>query len=124
MNADKISIRAGVPVRVDVADLSSYEPDGHFDVIICNGVLHYIGEKQPVIERMQQATRRGGINVISLWSTYSPVPEYHACVPVYCDAEDGTVSQLYRDWIEEFRYFDRNKPEASHSGCPSILTVT
>lgn len=95
VGADKISMfaeQAGVSVRVDVADLASYEPDGYFDVIICNGVLHYIGEKQPVIERMQQATRRGGINVISLWSTYSPVPECHSCVPVYCDAEDGTVS--------------------------------
>jgi SAM-dependent methyltransferase len=121
VGADKISMfaeQAGVPVRVDVADLASYEPDGHFDVIICNGVLHYIAGKQSVIERMQQATRRGGINVISLWSTYSPVPDCHSRVPVYCDPEDGIVSQLYQDWIKEFRYFDRNKPEASHGGMP------
>lgn len=121
VGADKISKfaeQAGVAVRVEVADLATYEPDGQFDVVICNGALHYIADKVPVVERMQRATRRGGINVISLWSTYSPVPECHACVPVYCDAEDGTVSRLYRDWIEEFRYFERNKPEASHAGMP------
>ncbi len=121
VGADKISMfakQAGVAVRVEVADLASYEPDGHFDVVICNGALHYIDQKQPVIERMQRATRRGGLNVISLWSTFSPIPECHACVPVYCDTENGAVSLMYRDWIEEFRYLDRNKPEASHGGMP------
>jgi tellurite methyltransferase len=120
--ADKISMfaeQADVPVRVEVADLVAYEPDGHFDVVICNGVLQYIADKKPVVERMQQATRRGGINVISLWSSYSPVPECHACVPVYCDAEDGTVSRLYRDWIKIIRYFERDKPERSHAGMPT-----
>jgi tellurite methyltransferase len=122
VGADKISAfakEAGVPVRVVVADLAAYEPDGQYDVIICNGALQYIADKQSVIERMQRATRRGGINVISLWSTYSPVPECHRRVPVYCDDENGMISRLYQDWIEELRYFERNKPEVSHADMPA-----
>jgi hypothetical protein len=67
---------------------------------------------------MQGATREGGINVISLWSTYTPVPECHEIVPVYCDAEDGVVTGSYRDWAMDFIYRERNKAETSHSDMP------
>ena len=60
-------------------------PDGLYDVVVCNGVLHYIKDKDLVISRMQEATCDGGINVISLWSSYTPVPECHEFVPVYSD---------------------------------------
>jgi 2-polyprenyl-3-methyl-5-hydroxy-6-metoxy-1,4-benzoquinol methylase len=110
--------KAGVSINVETADIVTYEPDGEFDLIICNGVLHYIDDKESVVERMQRATRTGGINVISLWSTYTPVPECHEVVPVFCDDEDGEVVKLYEKWTEELLYFERDKPEASHSGMP------
>lgn len=100
------------------ADVSSYELSGHFDVIICNGVLHYVDDKRSVAERMQQATLIGGINVISLWSTYTPVPDCHDKVPIYCDDEQGLVLKLYESWRTEFIYFERDKSERSHSGMP------
>jgi tellurite methyltransferase len=115
---ERFAAEAGVEVRVIAADIQDFKPDGSYDVVICNGVLHYIRDKRSVITLMQQATRDGGINVISLWSTYTPVPECHEIVPVYCDDEDGVVTRCYAKWLKEFIYFDRDKAEVAHSDLP------
>jgi SAM-dependent methyltransferase len=107
-----------VQVRVHVADAADFVPQGHYDVVVCNGLLQYVRDKEPVIRRMQAATVAGGINVVSLWSSYTPVPEEHSLVPVYCDDEDGEVAKLYQDWPKELCYYERDKPETSHSGMP------
>lgn len=109
---------ADVKVRVTTADVRNYEPEGFYDVVVCNGVLHYVRDKDSVISLMQQATSDDGINVISLWSTFTPVPECHDFVPIYTDAEDGVVTRRYQDWPKEFIYFERDKPEAAHSDLP------
>jgi tellurite methyltransferase len=106
-------------VKVFAADVQDFEPDGLYDVVICNGVLHYIEGKKSVIELMQQATRPGGINVVSLWSDYTPVPDCHELVPVFRDSEDGEVTKSYQDWRKEFIYFDRDKKESAHSDLPA-----
>lgn len=109
---------AGVHVNVAVADIANFQPDGRYDVIICNGVLHYVEAKETVVRAMQAATRPGGINVVSLWSSHSSVPDCHRLVPVYVDDERGIVTKLYGDWRPEFLYFEREKAEASHSDMP------
>jgi tellurite methyltransferase len=122
VGAKKISAfadEARVTIDVEVTDVTAYQPDGYFDVVICNGVLQYIADKGPVVERMQRATRSGGINVISLWSTYTPVPECHSRVPVFCDDEDGVVTKMYEGWDMELYYLERDKRERSHSGMPA-----
>ncbi len=108
---------AGVNARVRVlpSDIHDFTPATSYDVIICNGVLHYVEDKQSVIDLMQRATRPGGINVISLWSTYTAVPDCHNFVPVYADDEEGVVTGHYREWPKEFIYFDRDKSESAHS---------
>src|SRR5580692_1988379 len=102
-------------LRVFSSDVLDFKPDGLYDVVICNGVLHYIKDKQSVIELMQQATRPGGINVVSLWSDHTPVPDCHEFVPVYSDPEDGEVTSSYKEWPKEFIYFERDKTESAHS---------
>jgi SAM-dependent methyltransferase len=110
--------QADVKINVTVADAQQYHPDGLYDVILCNGVLHYIEDKDGLISCIQDATRPGGINVVSLWSDYTPVPDCHEFVPVYSDAEDGVVTSRYKAWPKEFIYFERDKLEASHSDLP------
>ena len=119
--ADKIkkfADEAGAAVNVTVADIVSFEPPASYDVVICNGVLHYIEDKQSVVERMQKATKDNGINVISLWSTYSEVPRCHNIAPVFCDDENGIVTKLYESWNSEFLYYERDKPETAHGDLP------
>jgi tellurite methyltransferase len=120
--AEKIqsfAAEAGAKVRVIVADIQDLVLDRLYNVIICNGVLHYVRDKTAVISLMQEATCVGGINVVSLWSTYTPVPACHNIVPVYCDDEQGVVTGSYQSWVKEFIYFDRNKLETSHSDLPA-----
>jgi 2-polyprenyl-3-methyl-5-hydroxy-6-metoxy-1,4-benzoquinol methylase len=105
---------ANVSVETVQADLNCYQPVGKFDIILCNGVLQYIQHKKPVIERMQEATRPGGINVISVWSTYSELPANHGTVETFSDDEDGVVTGLYSHWKTEFLYYDRSKLETAH----------
>src|SRR6266702_1383252 len=109
---------ARAKVRVFAEDILDFTPDGLYDVVICNGVLHYVKDKNAVISLMQGATSEGGINVVSLWSSYTPVPRCHEIVPVYCDDEDGAVTGSYQAWAKEFVYFERNKAETSHSDMP------
>jgi SAM-dependent methyltransferase len=107
-------------VRVFSVDVLDFTPDQAYDVIVCNGVLHYVEDKHAVIELMQEATQPSGMNVISLWSNFTPVPRYHHdLVPVYADPEDGVITSSYKKWSKEFIYFDRDKTEAAHSDLPA-----
>lgn len=116
---ERFAAEAGVDIITETADISEYQPQGQFDVVICNGVLHYVADKAKVIERMQAATAPGGLNVVSLWSTFTPVPACHRSVPVYCDDEDGVVASSYARWDLKFLYFERGKPDSSHEGMPA-----
>jgi len=115
----KFASESGVAVDVEIADVTDYEPQGQFDLIICNGVLHYVANKVCVIDKMQRATSANGLNVVSLWSTYSAVPECHNRIPAFCDDEDGVVARLYRRWSTELFYFEREKPDHGHVDMPA-----
>ena len=116
----RFAAEAGVADRISVetADITACEPSGPFDLIICNGVLQYVEDKESVIRLMQDSTAADGINVISLWSNHTPVPECHKSVPIFCDDEDGVVCGLYKDWTIEVVYFERDKAESSHDEMP------
>jgi 2-polyprenyl-3-methyl-5-hydroxy-6-metoxy-1,4-benzoquinol methylase len=110
---------ANAKLRVTASDIRDFTPDGRYDVVICNGVLHYVKDKKSVISLMQSVTSPGGMNVISLWSSFTPVPDCHEIVPVYCDDEQGVVTGSYQDWTTDFIYYDRNKAETAHSDLPA-----
>lgn len=105
-------------INVTIADIERYKLTEEYDIIICNGVLHYIENKVQVVAKMQAATRKKGLNVVSLWSTYSMVPGWHNSVPAYCDDEDGVVVKMYSKWEKELLYFERDKLESAHSDLP------
>lgn len=105
-------------VRVIAGDIQDFTPDVQYDVVICNGVLHYVMDKKRAIDLMQEATLRSGFNVISLWSSYTPVPEYHEIVDLYADDEEGVVTSAYSKWHKELIYFERDKPELAHFDMP------
>jgi SAM-dependent methyltransferase len=115
---ERFAAEAGVNIRVQVADIGQYEFDDSYDVVICNGVLHYVADKEGVVRSMQEATNPGGLNVVSLWSTFTPVPGCHNSVSVYCDDEDGVVTRAYGSWASKYLYFDRDKPETAHDDLP------
>jgi 2-polyprenyl-3-methyl-5-hydroxy-6-metoxy-1,4-benzoquinol methylase len=105
-------------VSVHQMDAVDFSPKGPYDIIIGNGLLHYVEKKEQVIGLMREATVPGGLNVLSLWSTYTPLPSCHDIVPVYADEEDGIVTKLYADWHAELLYLERDKTEFAHSDLP------
>lgn len=115
----RFAAEAGADVKVVTADIGYYYPEGQFDVIICSGILHYVKDKASAIGRTQAATRPGGLNVVSAWSTHSPIPACHNSVPVYCDEEEGVITSAYGSWDIKLLYFERNKAEKSHGGMPN-----
>lgn len=110
----KFAQEAGVQIDVAVADITEYVPNGEFDLVICNGVLHYIEHKVPVILRMQHATRPGGLNVVSLWSNFTRVPDCHQVIRAFCDDEQGIVTSMYQPWRKELLYLERDKSDMAH----------
>jgi len=117
--ADKIATfcrQVGANVNVHNMDAAQYSFSHQYDVIICNGLLHYVEGKEALLARMMHATVPGGLNMISLFSTYTSTPECHRIVPVHPDDEHGTVVRVYRGWKKEFLAFDRDRLEKSHPG--------
>lgn len=114
---EKIEERAsslGVRLTVQQADICSYTPSNEYDLVICNGVLHYIEDKSAVCQKLQSMTVPGGANVVSLWSTYTPVPEPHKILPVHPDPERGAVYTAYAGWAKDLLYFERERAEKGH----------
>ncbi|MGH4019112.1 MAG: class I SAM-dependent methyltransferase [Pseudonocardiaceae bacterium] len=110
--------RVGARVTVHQADIAEFERAGKFDLVICNGVLHYIEDKATVCGRIQEMTSHGGTNAVSLWSSHSAVPPCHEVVPIYPDAEKGDVVQAYSTWEKSLMYFERNREEMGHDEMP------
>lgn len=103
----EINAVAGDALSFDAADES-------YDLVICNGVLHYVQDKTRLLDTMGRVTKPGGCHVVSTWSTYTPVPEVHRIIPTFPDNEEGAVSAAYRDWEDHLFYYERAKAETSH----------
>jgi tellurite methyltransferase len=110
----KNAFENNVKINVTCADIETFELDKNYDIILCNGSLHYIHDKIKVIQKIQEHTNIGGINCISLFSTFSAIPECHKVVSVYPDDENGTVENMYQKWNTLYCKYDRNRKEISH----------
>lgn len=107
--------QAATSVKVYNADASKFVlNDGPYDLIICNGLLHYIEDKATLCRNMQSMTAAGGTNVISTWSSFTAVPRCHQIVPIYPEPEDGELVRVYRSWRKSLLYFERSKQEMAH----------
>jgi 2-polyprenyl-3-methyl-5-hydroxy-6-metoxy-1,4-benzoquinol methylase len=102
-----------------LGSIDLFRPECEYDLILCNGVLHYIKNKISVLKKMYVMTKTSGINVVSLFSNYSPVPECHKIIDVYPDSEKGIVFKFYKNWKIIFKNFERNKIEKHHPGFPT-----
>lgn len=106
--------QVGVRLNVMEADLSCFQPTGLYDVVICNGVLHYIVDRDALVQTMQDATAPDGFNAVSLWSDHTPVPDCHRVVDTYPESEHGSVVAAYKDWLEVAWRTEHGKPESGH----------
>lgn len=113
---EKFSKSKGVKINILNQNINDLDIQNKYDIILCNGVLHYIEDKISVLQKIKNATKVGGINAISLFSDFSPTPQCHEIIPVYPDSETGIIVNSYKNWKQNFKNFERNKQELSHPG--------
>jgi SAM-dependent methyltransferase len=107
-----------VHVEVIHADATRVPLVGPFDVVVCNGLLHYVYDKCSLLTRIEQVTAPGGIHVVSSFTDATPVPKCHRVVEVLCDTENGVAAGHYGGWNQRAVWLERGKPDTSHPGFP------
>lgn len=115
----KFSRKAGVHINVIHMDVNSFNPTRLYDVVICNGLLHYIDDKQSILQKILQATSKDGYCLTSLFSDFTPVPECHKLINVYPENEIGIVQSFFRQWEMLFFQHQNNRWDLSHPGFPN-----
>lgn len=63
-----------LPIKLVYENLAKFQTKQKFDVVLNNMVLHFIAPKahSKIIKMMQEATKRGGINVVSVYTDRNP----------------------------------------------------
>ncbi len=63
-----------LPIKVVRADVITYAPNKQFDVILSNMLLHFISdmEKKHSFQFMWDATKKNGLNVVSVYTDKNP----------------------------------------------------
>lgn len=76
-------------LRFDVADVTSFEPDGSFDAVFSNAVLHWVKPPEAAVERVWRALKPGGRFVAEFGG--------HRNVTQICRAICGAMAELGYD---------------------------
>lgn len=63
----------GAPVEFISADILTYVPDTLYDAVLCIGVLAHLPSIEPMIQRVAQFTRPGGVCVFQITDDDSPL---------------------------------------------------
>jgi 2-polyprenyl-3-methyl-5-hydroxy-6-metoxy-1,4-benzoquinol methylase len=118
---ERFACQEGVRLNILNEDVNSFKPTAVYDVVVCNGLLHYIEDQTGLIQRLQDATAVNGLNAVSLWTARTPVPECHRIVDTYVDVssqtrDDWIVMRMYKRWSKVGQWEEKNKPETAHPG--------
>jgi hypothetical protein len=61
----RLNVRTESAVTADLGD-------GVYDVVVMNGLLHYVEDKEDVLRRTRRGSIPGALHVVSLFSTATP----------------------------------------------------
>lgn len=114
---EKFSHDQGVAVGIRNESLESVDLTGAcYDIVIMNGCLHYVQDKDQVLRRVITASAFDALHAVALFSTATPLSAEHALVPVFPDREGGVVEHFYRNWDILLHAHERRREERSHPG--------
>lgn len=111
---EKSAASEGVRVNVINGDFLMTEIKEEYDIVLCNGVLHYTDKKEQFLAKIKSLTVDNGYNIISSFTDFTPVPLCHKIVNVFPDAEKGSIFSAYKNQTTDIVY-QRNKLENSHT---------
>lgn len=110
----------GVKLNAFVADLTEYEFEQNYDVIVSFGTLHFVrkSEWKKFIDEAKKHTNAGGIHIIQLFTDIVPASDDIAPFALGL-ARDEEIKELYEDW--EILQFKSYVFEDEHPGVPKHL---
>ena len=107
--------RVPITVRNEAIETADLEP-ATYDLVLMNGFLHYVRDKDSVLRRALVASTADAVHAVALFSTASPVPAEHAVIPVFPEGEGGAVERFFQGWQMRLRSYERDRRERSHPG--------
>lgn len=107
-------------VNAFVADLTTYQFEQHYDMIICFGTLHFVDKNgwKRFINNAKEYTNIGGIHIIQIFTDAVPASEDIAQFAIGL-AKDEEIKELYTDW--EVLQFKSYVFEDEHPNVPKHL---
>lgn len=107
-------------VNAFVADLTTYQFEQHYDMIICFGTLHFVSKNEwkKFINNAKKYTNIGGIHIIQIFTDVVPASEDIAPFAIGL-AKDEEIKELYTDW--EILQFKSYVFEDEHPNVPKHL---
>lgn len=111
---DKVNLNAFV------ADLTTYEFDKKYDLIMSFGTLHFVSKTdwKQFINKAKENTNIGGIHIMQLFTDTVPITEDLAPFAIGL-AKDEEIKELYTDW--EIVQFKSYVFEDEHPNMPKHL---
>lgn len=98
---------AGVQVNAFAADLTTYQFEQYYDLILCFGTLHFVAKNawKKFINNAKDYTNIGGIHIMQIFTDAVPASEDIAPFAIGL-AKDEELKELYTDWeILQFKSY-------------------
>ncbi len=107
-------------VNAFTADLTTYQFEQYYDVIVCFGTLHFVAKNEwkRFINNAKENTNKGGIHIMQIFTDAVPASEDIAPFAIGL-AKDGELRELYADW--EILQFKSYVFEDEHPNVPKHL---
>ena len=107
-------------VNAFVADLTTYQFEQYYDMIICFGTLHFVAKNEwkRFINNAKGYTNIGGIHIMQIFTDLVPASEDIAPFAIGL-AKDEEIKELYTDW--EILQFKSYVFEDEHPNVPKHL---
>lgn len=111
---------SNIQVNAFVADLTVYQFEQYYDMIICFGTLHFVAKNEwkRFINNAKEYTNIGGIHIIQIFTDTVPASEDIAPFAIGL-AKDEEIKELYADW--EILQFKSYVFEDEHPNVPKHL---
>lgn len=111
---------ADVHLNAFVADLTTYEFNETYDLVMSFGTLHFVRKSdwKQFLNRAKENTSIGGLHIMQIFTDTVPVTEDIAPFAIGI-AQDGEIRELYKDW--EILQFKSYVFEDEHPNVPKHL---
>ncbi len=112
--------KSNAQVNAFAADLTTYQFEQNYDMIICFGTLHFVSKNEwkKFINNAKKYTNIGGIHIIQIFTDTVPASEDIAPFAIGL-AKDEEMKELYTDW--EILQFKSYVFEDEHPNVPKHL---